>query len=125
MWKPEDGVVETKILIDELEGSYEWVRRFVVSDEKITFYDRAVSEKPLRWKSRLYFARRDMYMADKQKMELRSPGYHADITTALPYNQHIRMVMDDDNKINYAIVLECGAEGKVFENTTEILIKKL
>ncbi|HHX53850.1 MAG TPA: hypothetical protein GX704_02970 [Clostridiales bacterium] len=125
LWKPEDGIVETKILINEPEGSYEWVRRLVVSDEKIAFYDRAVSDKPLRWKSRLYFSRRDMYKADEHKMELRSLGYHAYITTELPYIQHIRTVMDDENKINYAIVLECGSEGEMFENTTEILIKKL
>ena len=116
----ENGVIvlETKV---GFEGkSYTWQRKLTMDEHRLIIEDTADSEEALRWASRLFFRQNDTHMADRHTMMQLTEEYLMTLKTDAAVETELVPVMNDYNKIDYAVVLQTAGTGEKFAMHTEI-----
>jgi hypothetical protein len=116
----EAGVIllETKV---GFEGEfYIWHRKLTMDDHKLIIDDTADSEEVLSWASRLFFKQNDTHTADAHTIMQLTEAYLMTLKTDAKVETELVPVMNDYNKIDYAVVVETYGHGKTFTMHTEI-----
>ncbi|MBQ7399031.1 MAG: heparinase II/III family protein [Clostridia bacterium] len=133
----EKGTMEINTVVSHSDGrSYEWTRKLTVTDHKITIEDEATSETELNFKSRFLFKKSYVHFPNQTKqmkgnftnlkyeddniMQLLTDDFMMTLTGEKKLTQELSPVMNDENKLDYAVVAECKEYGKVFKNKTVI-----
>ncbi|MBQ7901208.1 MAG: hypothetical protein IJ365_04500, partial [Clostridia bacterium] len=102
----------------ECEGKfYVWTRSIAIDDSRLVIEDEAVSDTVFPWKSRLFFKKNDVHFAqDKHTMQLLTQDFLMTLKSEQAINMELVPVMNDDNKVDYAVVAESADNGKVYKN---------
>lgn len=119
----DDGEIRIKTNVCDNEGvSYIWTRSIKVDSKKLTIVDEATSEMSLPWKSHLLFAKNDVLFPknDKNKMQLMTSHFIMTLRSDMKLKSVLSPVMDENNKLSYAVVAESENVGESFKNTTVI-----
>ncbi len=136
----EKGTISIKTLVEYADGrSFTWVRNIDVSENKIVIDDEAVSETELPFKSRFFLKKNDVLFpgmikgfagefkkfkySDKNIMQLLREDFIMTLTSEKDIYQELSPVMNENNKLDYAVVVESKEYGKVFRNKTEIVFE--
>lgn len=136
----EKGLMTIKTHVAHGSGmNYDWTRKIEVSGKSITVIDEAVSETELSWKSRLIFKQNYVHFPNQTKqmqgnfrifkyeqnniMQLLREDFIMTLTSDMPVRQDLVPVMNDENKIDYAIACETKCFGKVYKNKTVIVFE--
>ncbi len=117
------GTILIKTTVENENGkSYVWERAISVSDNKVTIKDVATGSEEMPFKSRLFFKKNDVLFPESNKntMQLLTQDYLMTLTNEKQLKMELAPVMNDDNKLDYAVVCECKDSCKVFSNTTVI-----
>ena len=132
----EKGTMEIVTKAAHKDGrSYVWTRKITVSENKMIFEDEAISDTELPWKSRFFLKQNDVLFPgaitafqggfrrfnverDKNIMQLMREDFIMTLTSEKNVYQELAPVMDENNKLNYAVVVESRDYGKVFKNKT-------
>ncbi len=113
----ENGTVVTSSTVKHGGISYKWVRTVQVENDRIVISDEAESSKELSWESRLFFARNDTQMSDdKHVLSQLTHEYLMKMTSDDVIKCELLPVMNDQNKIDYAVVAQSNEHGKLFNN---------
>ena len=90
-----------------------------LEEDRLIITDRAEASEPIRWLSSLFFARRDSQLSeDGQVFRQLTEGYILEVSSDLPARTELVPVMNDDNKLDYAVVTRIRTEGRTYENRT-------
>ena len=101
------------------DTAYEWERELQLEEDRLIITDRAEASEPIRWLSSLFFARRDSQLSeDGQVFRQLTEGYILEVSSDLPARTELVPVMNDDNKLDYAVVTRIRTEGRTYENRT-------
>lgn len=117
------GTVTIKTLVENKNGqSYVWVRKTQVTEKGMIIEDEASSDVEMPFKSRLFFRKNDVLFPENNKnvMQLLSENYLMTLTSEKTVSMELAPVMNDSNKLDYAVVCESKAFGKVFKNRVVI-----
>lgn len=129
----ENGKISIKTLVEYADGrSFTWTRNIEISETKIVIDDEAVSETELPFKSRLFFKKNDVLFpgmikgyeaefekfkySDKNIMQLLTQNFIMTLTSDKDLRQELSPVMNEYNKLDYAVVAESSETSKVFKN---------
>jgi len=113
------GTVTIKTLVENKNGqSYVWVRKTQVTEKGMIIEDEASSDVEMPFKSRLFFRKNDVLFPENNKnvMQLLSENFLMTLTSEKTVSMELAPVMNDSNKLDYAVVCESKAFGKVFRN---------
>ena len=106
------------------ELSYEWERTLTLEEDRLIIEDKAVSGESLRWISSLFYARRDSQLSEDGKVFRQlTEGYILEASSTLPAETELVPVMNDENRIDYAVVTRIRTEGKTYENRTVLTFR--
>ncbi len=130
----EKGMMMIRTTVEHKDGrSYIWTRSIEVSENRMVISDEAVSETELSWKSRFFFKQNDVLFPgaiksfqggfsrfdvnrDKNIMQLMREDFIMTLTSEKDIHQVLAPVMNENNKLDYAVVAEADGYGKVFRN---------
>lgn len=121
------GTMRIKTAVVNKNGmSYIWIREILVSDNKIIISDKAESKIEMPFVSRLFFKKNDVYFPkdDKQNMQLLTDSYLMTLSSKKNLSMELAPVMNEDNKVDYAVVCESKEKTKIFENKIILKFKK-
>ena len=116
----EKGVIRLETKVAYEGKSYVWSRTLTMDGHKLIIDDTAESEEELRWASRLFFRQNDTHMENKNSFLQLTEDYLMKMTTDTPIETELVPVMNDTNKIDYAVVPQSTGTGKRFAMHTEI-----
>jgi replicative DNA helicase len=91
-----------------------------IGNSKLIIDDTADSEEVLSWASRLFFKQNDTHTADAHTIMQLTEAYLMTLKTDAKVETELVPVMNDYNKIDYAVVVETYGHGKTFTMHTEI-----
>lgn len=112
--------VETTVKNTKSGIFYIWERTISVSENKIIIEDNAKSEKELTWKSRLIFKRNPVSLVSDNEMQILNKKFHMILKSDNIIKNDLIPVMNDANKIDYAVVCESEKHGKEYKNKIEL-----
>lgn len=113
-----DTSVSFSAEISEGGISYSWKRKITVEENRIIIDDSGESEKDIQWMSHLFFSRCNISEPSTKVMRMLSETYRLTVNTEMPYRRQLMPVMNDGNRQDYAIVMECSCFGKNYRNRT-------
>ena len=103
---------------------YDWKRTLRLTEDKLIIDDCAVSDKEIPWRSHLLFSQQDTNIDSDNQLRQMTFDYIMTMTTDLPYEKMLMPVMNDNNKIDYAVVAESNDVGKEYRNHIELSFEK-
>ena len=107
------------------ESEYTWQRTLQLGNDRLIIADRAESAETIRWRSSLFFARQDSQLSpDGKTFRQLTERWLLTASFAQPVRQELVPVMDEDNRINYAVVTRTETKGKAFENHMELVFRE-
>lgn len=121
---PESGAISTEAEISFGGYRYMWHRRIVISESGIVISDHAESDAELHFRSRLFIGRHDMNVISPRSVRVMSDDMIASLGSAEPLTAGLMPVMNDNNKIDYAEVLQSDICGKSYDNRVELRFEK-
>jgi len=116
----ETGVIALETRVTYEGRSYTWNRTLTMDGQKLIIEDTADSEEALRWASRLFFKQNDTHMENAGTILQLTEAYMMRFTTDARVETELVPVMNDYNKIDYAVVVKTEVTGKHFSMHTEI-----
>lgn len=119
----EEGVVSIETKVCHKDGkSYVWTRDIKVTENSIDIYDKAASEIQMPFKSRLFFAKNDVYFPEgnKNTMQLLKQDFLMTLNSKKAVNMELAPVMNEKNEPDYAVVCQSGKVTDCFENELSI-----
>lgn len=117
----EDQVTFTSHVTDDTGTDFLWTRTVSLNEDTVTIRDHVDSVKPMPWRAHLLFQRMDINTRDDRKMQaLVGDDTLLNVYTEQPYFTDLAPVMNDRNRIDYGIVMECGAQGAAYDNTVKM-----
>ncbi len=114
----ENGLFTVKTNVKETESgkSYIWIRKIIVSDKKIIIEDDVKSDSELSWKSRLLFKKNPVMFSTENEMQLLTDKFLMTLKSENQIKQELIPVMNDENKLDYAICCQTSECGKEYKN---------
>lgn len=113
----ENGIIVTSSRVKFEDIDYTWVRTMKLDGDKLVIDDEAEANRDISWESRLFFARNDTHMSDdKHSLSQLTHDYLMKLTSELKIKRELIPVMNDFNKIDYAVAAQSGSYGKTFKN---------
>ncbi|MBQ8401200.1 MAG: heparinase II/III family protein, partial [Clostridia bacterium] len=116
----ENGVIELETKVSYEGKSYVWNRTLTMDGYRLTIDDTAESADILRWASRLFFRQNDTHVENANTILQLTDEYCMKLTTDAKIETELVPVMNDYNKIDYAVVVQTGSAGNRFTMHTEI-----
>ncbi|MBQ7039270.1 MAG: heparinase II/III family protein, partial [Clostridia bacterium] len=119
----ENGKFKVKTEVKNKNGqSFVWTRSIEISESKIEISDKAEASNEMPFKSRLLFKRNDVLFPkdNKNKMQLLRDKFLMTLTSEQKISKELAPVMNENDKIDYAVVCESEDFGKIFENKITI-----
>ena len=121
----EGGIIKIKTRVRNGDRQYTWTRAIEISHSKITICDEAVSDSEQTWHSRLFFKKNDVYFTpDGKGMQLMREDFLMNLRSDIPVEKELVPVMNEDNCLDYAVVVQNTHRGCSFENKIEIQFEK-
>ena len=115
----ENGTIKMVTEVSHKDGkSYVWTRNIKVCENRLIIDDLAVSETELNFKSRLFFKKNDVLFPKENKntMQLLTENYLLTLTSEKQVSMELCPVMNDDNKLDYAVVCQSKETTKTYKN---------
>ncbi|MBQ3592277.1 MAG: heparinase II/III family protein, partial [Clostridia bacterium] len=119
----EEGIIELETAVTYEGKSYTWNRTLHLEDHKLTIDDTAESAESLRWASRLFFKQNDTHAENANTILQLTEEYMMRLTTDAGVETELVPVMNDYNKIDYAVMVQAAGTGNRFTMHTEIEFK--
>lgn len=120
----EKGEIVTLTKVSYFDKSYEWERRLVVGENKLEITDTAWSENELNWASSLHFPRYHSTIAKKAATsKFLLEDFVISVTTDKEHVTRFVPLMNEENKVDYARLIENKGFGKEFTLKTVIEFK--
>ena len=119
----DSGKVTIRTVVENKNGqSYVWVRKLEVTEKGMIIDDEASSDIEMPFKSRLFFRKSDVLFPENNKnmMQLLSENYLMTLTSEKAVSMELAPVMNDGNKLDYAVICESKEFGKIFRNRVVI-----
>ncbi len=95
---------------------YLWERKITIGEDSVEWEDTVTSETELNWRAHMLLQRQDTNFTDANSLMQITENSMMTLETALPYTHDLITVMNDDNKIDYAIVIENNLKSKQYKN---------
>lgn len=118
------GIIAFSIRVREGEDGYEWQRRIAIAEDAVTITDRVTASREMAWESRILTARADVHQPSESRIERLTHGVHTEIESSRPMSTSLIPVMNDENKIDYAIAVISKGHGACFELETTLKFTK-
>lgn len=119
------GTITVKAQVNSGKISYTWTRSISLNSEKLVIADKAVSDTEQQWQSRLFFKKNDVYFApDRHSMQLLREDFIMTLKSDVDAEKELVPVMNEENKLDYAVVVQNTAFGKTYENKIKIEFQK-
>ena len=117
----ENGIVVLTSDVSHEGISYHWERDLTLIDNTLVIEDTAQATESIHWMSRLFFARNDTKKAeDKHTVSQLTNNYLMKLTSDKEVTTELVPVMNDNNQIDYAVVVQASAHGESFTMKTII-----
>lgn len=121
----DNGIIKIKTEVENGKRKYTWIRNIQVDDNKLVICDEAESCDEQIWHSRLFFRKNDVYFpGDKRSMQLLTEDFIMTLESDLSVEKELVPVMNDGNRLDYAVVVQNTCYGKKLENKIEIVFEK-
>ena len=116
VFDPESGRIDMRCEAVSGDRSYVWTRRLEITQDTMTVTDHAESDSDLTLRSRLFIGRHDMERSDPHKVRFLSDDVLITLSSDLPFDTLLLPVMNDDNGIDYASVIQSETKSGKFDN---------
>lgn len=116
----QNGVVKLETKVRYGEKAYTWTRTLTMDGHVLHIDDIAESEQELPWATRLFFRRNDTHTADTHTIMQLTEDYIMTLSTDANVETELVPVMNENNKIDYAVVVQTHGKGKRFTMHTSL-----
>lgn len=120
LFDPHSGRVDFVSRVRMGEVSYKWERSLTLEENRLTIVDKAKSDTPIRWQSNLHLKRNDTKVKNRNTVCQLTDNYLMTLECDREIETDLVPVMNDKNKIDYAVLARVTGSGDGYGATTVI-----